>query len=96
MTNDLIAKPLRRLRIRLRDRAAEIAAKRKAEQAAQISVTHKDLLPVEDVAGYDPYGRAKQTPRFQPGERKSVRPLEIGGTNAQNRDPFGGVSRRRG
>lgn len=96
MSNDPTAQPRRLIKVRLRDRAAEIAAKRKADQAEQISVTHKDHLPIDDVAGYDPYGRAKQAPRFQPGERKSVRPVEIGGTKAQSADPFGGVSRRRG
>ncbi len=85
-------KPRRLFRIRLRDRVAE-AAKRRAAEQIQVKLT--DKLPEKDVAGYDPYGHTKRTPRFQPGERGRVNPVELGG-NIQPNDPFRSVGKRRG
>jgi hypothetical protein len=83
----------RLLRIRRIDRPAEAAKRREAEK---IAVRQRDLLPAEDVAGFDPYGRTRITPRFQPGERGRVDPPSLGGEPVRPNDPFGGVSRRRG
>jgi hypothetical protein len=94
MNEDATPKPKRRFRLRLKDREAETVKRREAEAlAAQLQQQQAS----KDVAGYNPYGRTRNTPRYAPGERGRIDPPELGGDKQQpNKDPFGGVSRRRG
>ena len=93
MSTEATPKPKRRFSLRFKDRGAEALKRREAEALA---AKLQEQQARKDVAGFNPYGRTHKTPRYAPGERGRIDPPTLGGDKLQPKDPFGGVSRRRG